>query len=413
VKIAIMTDVFPSLSETFILSQIGGLLEQGHEVLILAERMSQDLMVHSDVKRYHLLERAFFLPPIPKKKAACLLKAFVIWLANFPYYPGPMLRFLKLYLLRRNGLSLKVLYYLVELCRHPVDILFCHYGTNGIIGSLLKESLPSLKLVTMFHGYDVRLGLEKGGQIYHSLFENGDLLLANSRFTSHLLQEFGAFPEKIRVHPVGVDLTVFCPPSGESRKKPEKLILLSVGRLVEEKGHQYALQAIKIFQEKNPGIKFRYRIVGGGPLEGVLRELAEQLSLSEIVEFCGPASHERVLQYLMESDIFIHPSISEAFGLSIIEAQALGLPVVATRVGGIPEAVLDEQTGYLVPERDSRALAEKIQYLAEHPEIRREMGRRGREYVRNNYDIRELNRRLEDIFLEMLSDERDLSETIF
>lgn len=400
-RIAVLVHVFPALSETFILNQITGLLNKGHEVVIFAEKKSDETKVHPDVLKYRLLERTFFLPHMPSQKSLCLMKALGLWLAAFVRFPAPMLRFLRLFVCRRRGLSLGVLYYLLELCRHPVDVLFCQYGPNGSIGVLLKEALARFKLVTMFHGYDIRGGAEKWGRTYQPLFDQGDLFLANSRFTRQILVGMGADAEKIQIHPVGVDLEIFRRPCGKSPRKEGQIVLLSVGRLVEEKGYEYALRAIQILKERTPNIL--YRIIGGGPLENDLKKLTLSLSLFETVQFWGPASQEEVLQNLQEADIFVLSSVSEALGLSLIEAQALGLPVVATRVGGVPEAVLDGRTGFLVPERDSRALAEKIQFLIEHPEVCREMGQRGREYVRENYDIHQLNYQLEKFFSELLT----------
>jgi colanic acid/amylovoran biosynthesis glycosyltransferase len=391
------------LSETFILSQIVGLLERGHEVVILADAASSDEKVHGIVETYRLREKAVYLPHIPSSKARCLGRALVLVVWYFFRYPFPMLRFVGLFLSRQRGLSLKVLYNLLTICRYSPDVLFCHYGPNGQIGAMLKAAFPGLKLVTMFHGYDIRLGIEKGPLFYQELFRKADLLLANSRFTRDWLLKWGADSSRVKIHPVGVDVKAFCAKQQTDYRKREDIVLLSVGRLAEEKGFEYALQAVKILQERNPSQKLIYQIVGAGPQERYLKELAVQLSLGDSVQFLGAADQEEIIEKMHQADVFVLPSVSEGLGLVLLEAQAAGVPVVATNVGGIPEAVEEGQTGFLVPPRDAAALADKIQFLMEHPDIREKMGENGRRRVETYFEIHELNNRLESYLLELIN----------
>lgn len=399
-KIAVMTHRFPALSETFILDQIVGLIERGHQVLILADAPSPDGKVHRDFETYNLRQKTVYLSPIPSSKARCLWKALGLVVASCLRYPLPMLRFVWLFLSRRQGLSLKVLCNLLTICRHSPDVLFCHYGPNGQVGVLLKDAFVKLKLVTMFHGYDIRVGIEKGPLFYRELFEKADLLLVNSHFTGDWLGQWGAEASKVKLQPVGVNLKAFCPERRHNVGPKERMVLLSVGRLVEAKGFEYVLRAVKILQERNIW-NLVCQIVGAGPCERDLKDLACQLSLGDGVEFVGAACREEVIEKMHQADLFVLPSVWEPLGLVLLEAQAAGLAVVATRTGGIPEAVEDGQTGFLVPPGDAGALADKIQFLIEHPECREAMGKKGRQRVEALFDLQKLNDQL-DLYLSAL-----------
>jgi len=145
-----------------------------------------------------------------------------------------------------------------------------------------------------------------------------------------------------------------------------------------------------------------------GPLRGKLKNLTKQLGISGHVRFLGAKTRDQIIKLYSKAHIFMLSSIrnqngsEEGQGLVLLEAQSVGLPVVATRVGGIPESVVDGKSGFLVPERDVDALAEKLIYLIEHPEIWPEMGRAGRAFVEINYDINKLNDRLVEIYQQLL-----------
>ncbi len=153
----------------------------------------------------------------------------------------------------------------------------------------------------------------------------------------------------------------------------------------------------------------QYHIVGDGPLRKSIEMLIKQLSIQDKVNLLGWRTQDEIRQLYADAHIFVLSSVTasngdkEGQGLVIQEAQASGLPVISTLHNGIPEGILDGKSGFLVPERDVDALAEKLIYLIEHPEIWPEMGRAGRAYVEANYDINKLNDRLVEIYKEVLS----------
>jgi colanic acid/amylovoran biosynthesis glycosyltransferase len=204
--------------------------------------------------------------------------------------------------------------------------------------------------------------------------------------------------------PSGVDTNKFSfsPPTNQTGRN-DSLQILSVARFTEEKGLKYSIAAIdKVRNSTSRPI--RYKIVGDGVLRDELESQIREHELAESVELVGPLSQEAVSKCYTDSDIFLLPSIigsngeEEGQGLVVQEAQSTGLPVVATNIGGIPEGVLPDESAYLVPERDVDALADRLLYLIDHPEVRKEMGRKGRRFVEENYDNEILIDRLVEIY---------------
>jgi len=228
---------------------------------------------------------------------------------------------------------------------------------------------------------------------------------ANSNFTRSTLEALGCPTAKIRLLHMGVDPAEFVfrerTPSGGC------VDILSVGRLVEKKGFEYGIDAVAQARQKYPHI--RYTIVGDGPLRDHLVALAWQLGVQDMVTFCGAGSPELVREKMAQAHLFMLPSVTakdgdvEGQGLVLQEAQACGLPVLATEHGGLPEGMVAGRSGFLVPERSTHDLAEMLLYMIERPQHWPEWGRAGRKHVEANYDIRKLNLHLERIYSEAVA----------
>jgi len=408
-KIAIIVSEFPKFSETFILNQITGLLDLGHEVEIFAFYNPKEKKVHDDVEKYRLMERVHYFN-IPDSMIKRVLKAIFLIITNFHKSPIKILKSLNVFKYGKKALSLKLLYVVVPFLGKKFDIIHCHFGPNGIIGAYLKEVGINSKLITTFHGYDMSMFISNHGEgIYKNLFLRGDLFMPISEHWKKKLIEMGCEEGKIIVHRMGIDVEKF---EFSERRKTGTIKILSVGRLVEKKGHEYAIKALAKVVNKN-GKDIIYRIVGDGPLKDKLMSLAEELGIEDCVEFMGNVEDEELLKLYKESHIFILPSVTASDGdqegipVVLMEAQAMGLPVISTYHSGIPEVVIDGKSGFLVPEKDVDALAEKMEFLVEHPELWSEMGRHGREFVEKHYDIRRLNKRLVEIYQNLIRKENN------
>jgi len=400
-KIAFIVSKFPSLSQTFILNQITGLINLGCDVEIFARSNPQDKIVHPDVEKYHLIERTYYYN-FPRNKIKRVLKAIYLLITNFH---KDSIKILKLLNITRNenlSSSLQLFYILIPFLNRKFDIIQCHFGSSGNIGAFLKELGIKGKLVTMFHGYDIRNGIEQGGKIYNQLLNYGDCFLVISDYNYKNLVRFGVKTEKLVFHPVGVEIDKFPFKWKGNKNLPSPIIILTVARLVEEKGLKYSITAIKEILMNNSDLHLKYYIVGEGVLKESLINLVKKLKLGDIVKFLGSMDQLQVAKEMLMAHIFLLPSISEALPVVLMEAQAIGLPIIATDVGSVAEAIVDSRSGFLVPSRDVNALVEKIEYLIEHPEVWPKMGRYGRKFIEENYDIKKLNQRLLEIYQNLI-----------
>ncbi len=208
------------------------------------------------------------------------------------------------------------------------------------------------------------------------------------------------------VIPMGVDLeSTFIPPSDAATRIPGQLLF--VGRLVEKKGLIYLLRAMPAILQVHP--EARLLIAGSGPEEQNLRKEAERLNLDSSVTFLGSVGNQDLPALYQASEIVAFPSIvaadgdQEGFGLVQVEALGCECGVVATDLPAIRDIVADGKTGLIVPQKDESALAEKIIYLLDSPDIRTELGRRGRAFVRERYDWDIISERYKGMIEKMMA----------
>lgn len=400
-NIAVIVSTFPKLSETFILNQITGLMDMGHNVTIFAEYRRKEEKVHSDVLKYGLLDRTFYFVT-PEEKLKRTLSGLKLLASNIGKAPADVLKSINFLCYGKKALSLKILHLLAPFIGRRFDIIHSHFGLNGALAIYLKLLGVKGRYITSFHGYDVNsLPFKAAPGYYGLLFRHGDLFIANTGFTKKRVIELGCDEKRLITLPVGMDLHKIRFRK-RSIKPGETVRLLTIGRLVEKKGHEYGLRAVRMLA--SDGLKVRYTIAGDGPERERLKGLARTLELSKHVEFlCGVNDREAASLY-DDCHIFLLPSVTakdhdrEGQALVLQEAQAAGIPVVSTWHNGIPEGVLDGVTGYLCHERDATALAERIGFLAQNHGLWVKMGEEGRRFVEGKYDIRRINTELANIY---------------
>jgi len=403
-KIAFIIDKFPKLSETFILNQITGLLDLGHDVEIFAKKKSKDNKIHSDVERYRLMERVHYFTAIPSNKIVRVFTVIYTIITHFHKSSlKKILNSLNIFKYGKKALSLKLFYMIIPFLNNNFDILQCHFGPNGNTGAILKQLGIGRVLVTMFHGYDIRFGIERGAEIYHQLIAYGNCFLSISDYNYKNLVRFGVKKEKIVFHPVGIEIDKFPFKWQEKSNPPSTIIVLTVARLVEEKGLKYGIMAINKIFKKNYDLALKYHIIGEGVLEESLKKLVQKLELEDVVKFLGAMDQMEVAREMSKAHIFLLPSISEALPIVLMEAQAIGLPVITTNVGSVEEVVIDQKSGFIVPSKDVDAIAEKLKYLIKEPEIWSNMGQKGRKFVEKHYDINKLNLKLVEIYKKLIN----------
>ncbi len=289
-------------------------------------------------------------------------------------------------------------------------LVHAHFGPDAALVMPLARRL-GVPLVATFHGYDATMAdgaarrsfflhrryLEQRAELQH----DGRLFLAVSRFVRDRLLEQGYPADRTVVHYAGLSLERFRP----DRAVVREALVLFVGRLAPEKGCLDLIGAMRRVQDDHPEAELV--VLGDGPLGPSLERLARSTGVR--CRFLGSVPQEDVIHWMARAQILCAPSVTlptdeaEGFGLVCAEAQAMALPVVATRVGGISEVVADGESGLLVRERDQAALADRIVRLLRDRALCDRMGESGRRIVERCFNGWTQARRLEGLYAEALA----------
>jgi len=400
-KIAYIVQVFPALSESFILSQITYLIDRGHTVEILSQNRTGETILHKSVVDFNLLSKTSFAYTLPRNKMLRRLKALALSAVQFLTSPRRTVRLLRACWHGGNRFDFSALYLGLRCLGKSFDILHAHFGPSGNSGLALKRIGIAPRLITTFHGYDIRMALAGNRNMYRDLFKGADRLLGCSRFTKDCLLELGADPSIVLEHPMGIDLERFPIRDYSVRRQRDELFILTVGRYVPDKGLEFGIEAFARVKKRFPLRKLRYEMVGYGSEEEKLRRLIQQLRLEDSAILVGPKDYAGVIERLYAADLFLLPSRVEALGTVLLEAQAAGLPIVSTDTGSLRFSVVPDRSAFLVPTADPDALAEALCRLIDNPQIWPDMARVGREHVEANFDIRKLNNDLESLCFQL------------
>lgn len=228
-----------------------------------------------------------------------------------------------------------------------------------------------------------------------------DQVITISNGIKNVLVDQGISDEDIVVVTSAVDLQKFHPKKINIKKRfyiPEESYVIGVAaQLIERKGHQYLLQVAPDILHQFPYVRFLF--FGKGPKEQELKSKCEQLGISDKVKFVGFVSDiENIFPGL---DLLVHPAYMEGLGVTLIQAAACGIPVVAGRAGGIPEIIKDGQNGFLVPPRNAKALLDKVIYLLHHPDIAKRLGENGIRIAESEFSIDHMVKGNHDIYLKL------------
>ena len=274
-------------------------------------------------------------------------------------------------------------------------LVHAHFGIDGVYALPLARRL-GVPLVTTFHGFDATLStaamlcspawanypLHRAG-----LAREGALFLCVSSFIRDQVLAQGFAPARTHVHYTGVD----CDATRPRDPGEETDTILHVARLVEMKGTATLLHAFAGLAPRHPGVSLV--VVGDGPLRRSLERLAGALGVAERVRFLGARPHAEVMAWMRRAAMLVLPSVRtatgrvEGLGMVLLEAAATGVPVVGSRVGGIPEGLAEGETGLLAPARDAEALGARMGELLDDPERRRRMGAAARGFVERRFDL--------------------------
>jgi len=406
-KIGFIVNEFPSVSQTFVLNQITGLLDRGHDVDIFAENPRSDCPIHDDVKKYKLLERTHY-PTVPQSKLSRVFKGLSYVIKFMAIHPLPIVKALNAFKYGRKAASLTLFFQIVPfLEKGPYDIIHCQLGNLGPQVLLINQiAAVTKKVVISFRGYDAFKYLDEFPGVYDELYREGDLFLPVCESLKDRIIQDGCDKNKTAVLRSGINCDKFT----YSKRRVfdgEPIKILTIGRLVEKKGIVYGLKAIA--QVVKAGRQVRYSVVGDGNLRGDLERLIDDLDIRSQVQMQGWMPQSDVIRMLEDTDILMAPSVTSTQGDQegipnvIKEAMALGVPILSTYHSGIPELVEDGVSGFLVKERDVDSLARRLLYLIDHPELWTKMGKAGCAYVRKMYENNQLNDQLIDLYRRLLN----------
>jgi len=279
------------------------------------------------------------------------------------------------------------------------DILHAHYASGyGTLGRLMRFH----PYILSAWGTDV-FEFPETSVLHRALLkanlESADHVCATSHIMARHLRRYCR--KAITVTPFGVDCSRFLPRNGHVSDQAG-FVIGTVKTLEPRYGIEYLIRAFALCANRFPEVKMRLVIVGDGSLRGLLQQLARDLAIGGITDFVGPVPHERIPEVLSGFTVFAALSLAESFGVAVLEASACGLPVVVSNVGGLPEVVVAESTGMVVPPRDPDAAAEAFSALMRDTELRHRLGKAGREHVLVNYEWSENAGRMMALYASLL-----------
>lgn len=390
-RVAYIVSRFPKLTETFILYEIMAVEEQGVEVELYPLQQERAEVMHPEAVA--LVERAHFTP----------LLSLPILYAHLSFMKRkPDIYFQTLWtLLRANWGSLryfagavaffpKAVYLARQMATANIQHVHAHFASHPAVVAYVIHQLTGIPYSFTAHGSD----LHRDRHMLREKVQEARFTVTISTYNKDvILAECGKeFSEHVKVIHCGVDTAVFSRnghlthPAG-----PNLPVILCIGTLHEVKGQSYLLQACQLLHDR--GIEVECHLVGDGPDRAALALLVTQLGIDDLVHFHGSQRREGVVMLLHRADIIAAPSVPskdgrrEGIPVALMEAMAVGKPVVGSHLSGIPELIEDGKTGLLVPPGDAGALANALEKLVRDPVLRQQMGDAGREKIEAEFDL--------------------------
>jgi colanic acid/amylovoran biosynthesis glycosyltransferase len=374
---------YPAASHAFLLREVGALRGAGAEVETITIRppRGEELLTEADRDAARTTYRV--LPAGPLKLLGAHLPAFFS-------HPLRYLRTLGYAIGLGRGLRGRLwqLFYFAEAIvvwrhcrRRDLSRLHAHFADTATDSALLATHFePQWRWSISVHGPDEFAEADRN-RLAEKLAA-AEFVVAVSHDARGKAEQALAPGDRGKIHTIrmGVDLERFAP-SAERRGGDEAVSVLCLGRLVERKGHRFLLEAIAGLE----GIELV--IAGDGPERENLAGLTENLGVADRVEFAGVVGQDEALYLYHRADVFCLPSLAEGLPTVLIEAMACGVPVVSTRIDGVPELVSDGEDGLLCEAGDPGALASPLRRLAADPAERERLGRAGRAKVERLHDL--------------------------
>ena len=399
-RVAYIMSRFPKLTETFILYEMLAVERQGVDVEVFPLARERTKFIHPEAAA--LVARAHFRPLVSLK----ILWAHLYFLSRNPSaYFGALgtLLWANLGSLRYFGGAVlyfpKIVRFAYEVSALGVDHVHAHFASHPAAAAFVIHRLTGIPYSFTAHGSD----LHRDRHMLREKVAEAAFVATISDYNRQLILEHcgSKYAEQVCIVHCGVDPDFFTasPSAVASRGTPR---VLCIGTLHEVKGQTYLIEAARLLADR--GMLVECQFIGDGPDLAALTAQAEKASLPCRAIFHGRKTRDEVKQLLGEADIVVAPSVPTSDGrregipVVLIEAMAAGVPVVASRLSGIPELVEHEHTGLLAPPRDAQALANEISRLVENMPLRRRLAAAGRDRVMRQFNLEQSASTLSDWF---------------
>ncbi len=286
---------------------------------------------------------------------------------------------------QKEVLQIAIKKYLIN---NKIDAILCEYGPSGVEMMEIAEQL-TIPLIVHFHGYDAYRNdiLNSYGKQYIELFNIASSVIAVSKHMVKQLKTLGCPEKKLHHLCYGINTTIF----SFHKNTNQHFTFVSCGRFVEKKAPQIIIKAFELVLLKFP--KSKLMMIGDGELLDECKTLSNQLNIASAIQFTGVLNQYDILQKFKSATAFLQHSITtnqndlEGTPLTIMEAMACGLPVIATKHGGIIDVIKDNETGFLVDEKNISAMAEKMIFVLENPLLAKNSGEAASHYIFNNHTL--------------------------
>jgi len=384
-KLLFLNRSFPVLSQTFVLDHIAYAVARGHDTTVAALKLIRDVE-HPVIDELQLYRTMLHARPVEYRNLRRVVSGLVAHRERFAGAFQPRA------LGRAKATELSIALQVND----PPDVIIANFGPTGVSAARLKENFfPKAKVVVIFHGYDVSGYVAKNGwDIYRNMAPNIDLGICVTQRWSELIKRETKMANVV-THHLGVrchDMPHWKGAGGQA------FSILFVGRMTEKKGFRHLIAAAAILRARN--VSLRVHAIGDGPDLVSYKEEVAKHGLSDAFTFHGARSHGFVLDLMSKADCLVAPSVTaeggdqEGIPVVLMEAMAIGTPVISTRHSGIPELIEAETSGLLTDEKDDSGLADCVERLARNPSVRTELSNRARARVRESFDAEKQNRRL-------------------
>jgi colanic acid/amylovoran biosynthesis glycosyltransferase len=393
-RIAYITDVFPGITLTFVYLEVRRLRQKGMHIDLYAIWQSKQKITSREADSFGAETTYLSPPPIfqlfrghgyyawekPKK----YLQILKLCLAQ---HPNARLR-------RRTVYNFLLAPYLATLLanKHTTHI-HAHFASGASTVAIMASELLDINFSFTAHRGDI---FDEKILLYEKL-KKAKFAIAISEYNRACLLREAPDVEASKVKTIhcGVEIEVFSPCQRTHGGPP---VFLAVGSLLQRKGHRYLLEACRILRSE--GKDYRCIIVGDGPERLELEKLVRKYGVEDQVELAGAVPHEDILLYYDQADIFVHPSLSEGIPVVLMEAMSKELPVIATRITGVPELVSHEEDGLLVGAAESAELAEAMMRLLTNVELRIRLGKNAREKILRDFNLDVNTAQIKELFKE-------------